>query len=197
MALDAAFMAFGMIGAGLLAYLGHFRSRRARRLPSELQAARLVYAERLFRAIGPVSITARVDLVYRNVLGELVLVELKSRQASRAYLSDVIELSAQRIALMEQMKEPVAQHAYVYTEGTNGRKAAWHRVDLMRPRHLAALALRRESLLAGEANAHGTSAPEICRKCAFRRECRLSRNIPAPSALEDRSTAGILFGRQV
>jgi len=60
MVLEAAFIAFGMIGAGLLAYLGHFRPRRARGLPPELQSARLFYAERLFRAIGPVSITARV-----------------------------------------------------------------------------------------------------------------------------------------
>jgi len=44
-------------------------------------------------------------------VGELVLVEVKTRQPSRAYLSDVIELSAQRIALMERTKEPVALHA--------------------------------------------------------------------------------------
>ncbi len=35
-------------------------------LPPELCGTRLVYAERLFCSLGPVSITAKVDRVYRN-----------------------------------------------------------------------------------------------------------------------------------
>ena len=35
-------------------------------LPPELRGTRLVYAERLFRSLGPVSITAKVDRVYRK-----------------------------------------------------------------------------------------------------------------------------------
>ena len=85
-------------------------------LPPELRTAQLIYAERLFRSTGLVSITAKVDRVYRNGANELVLLELKTRCASRAYLSDVIELSAQRIAVMAQTGEPVSGHGYVLIE---------------------------------------------------------------------------------
>lgn len=102
-------------------------------LPPELCGTRLVYAERLFCSLGPVSITAKVDRVYRNAKEALILVGLKTRKANRAYRSDVIELSAQRLALMGQTGEAVADHAYVLTERPDGRRTGCHRVRLMEP----------------------------------------------------------------
>jgi CRISPR-associated exonuclease Cas4 len=160
---------------GVLAALGwplHRRSHRTRGgLPVELRGARLIHEEQLFRSVGLVSITARVDRVYRKASGELVLLELKTRRASRAYLSDVIELSAQRVAVMTQTGEPVAGHAYVLTQAPEGRTTAWLRVELMTPRDVTALALRRQALLAGEITARCVRSPGICRTCAFQREC--------------------------
>jgi hypothetical protein len=66
--------------------------------PEELRAARLVYAEKTFRADGQPRIIARLDRAYR-VADHLVLVELKNRSIHRTYLSDVIELSAQKLAV--------------------------------------------------------------------------------------------------
>lgn len=140
-------------------------------LPPKLRGTRLVYAERLFRSLGPVLITAKVDRAYRNAKGALVLVELKTRAAHRAYRSDVIELSAQRVALMAQMGESVADHAYVLTERPDGRRWGCHRVRLMEPVDLIALVERREKLLAGKTEPQPTCAPGMCQKCAFVRPC--------------------------
>ena len=140
-------------------------------LPPELRGTRLVYSERLFRSPGPVLITAKVDRVHRKAKGALVLVELKTREVPRAYRSDVIELSAQRVALMAQTGESVADHAYVLTERPDGRRTGCHRVRLMEPVDLIALVARREKLLAGKAEPQPTCAPGMCQKCAFVRPC--------------------------
>ena len=174
MALDVAIITFIAVLASLWLLWCLHSARTVGTLPPELRTARLVYVERLFRSVGPVSISAKVDRVYRNAAGELVLLELKTRRASRAYLSDVIELSAQRIAVMAQTREPVVWHAYVLTEVPEGRRTAWHRVELIPPGDLMALALRRKALLAGEIDAHCARLPGMCRICGFRRECRPS-----------------------
>ena len=145
-------------------------------LPPGLRAARLVFAESLFRSGGEVSITARVDRVYRNAAGVLVLVELKTRHAHRSHWSDVIELSAQRVAVMGQTGQAVAKHAYVLTETPGGRRSGSHRVELMAAEDVMALALRRESLLRGAKEAHRTRVPGLCRTCPFVAECGLPRS---------------------
>ena len=140
-------------------------------LPPELRRARLVYAERLFRSVEAVSVTAKVDRVYRNAAGALVLVELKTRAANRAYWSDVIELSAQRMAVMGQTGEAVADHAYVLAERSDGRRIGWHRVRLMSRSDLITLAARRLDLRAGKIEPQPTCSPGMCAKCAFVRPC--------------------------
>ena len=145
-------------------------------LPWELRAARIVYAENVFRLDGAVSITARVDRVYRNAAGLLVLVELKTRKASVGHWSDVIELSAQRVAVMGQTSQAVAKHAYVLTETPAGRRSGWHRVELMSAEVLMALSLRRESLLRGRTEPEWTRVSGLCRTCPFVIECGSPRS---------------------
>lgn len=141
-------------------------------LPPELRNSQLVHAESQFRSPGLVSISARVDRVYRNPAGVLVLVEMKTRRASRGQASDVIELSAQRVALTGQTGQPVAAHAYVLTQTPAGSWSGAHRVELMSPDEVMALVLRRESLLRGAEAAHRTRAAGLCRTCPFVSECR-------------------------
>jgi hypothetical protein len=140
-------------------------------LPPELRRTRLVYAERLFRSVGAVSITAKVDRVYRNAAGALVLVELKTRTANRAYQSDVIELSAQRVALMAQTGEVVAPHAYVLMESPGVCRTGCQRVRLMAHIDLIALAARRQELFAGKVEPQPTCSSGMCRKCVFVHRC--------------------------
>lgn len=144
--------------------------RRAR-LPPELRSACLVYAERLFQYTGPVSICARVDRVYRNAAGVLVLVELKTRETNRTYQSDVIELSAQRVALMAHTGDVVADYAYIVTERPDGFRMGCHRVRLMAHADVISLAIRRGDLFAGKVEPQAICSSGLCRKCAFVRPC--------------------------
>lgn len=172
MTLEAA----AVICVGVLAVvLGLLRRRRPDSpwagVPLELRRIRPVYAEQLFRSSVMVSITARVDRAYRGEAGALVLVELKTRTRSRVYPSDVIELSAQRLALMGQTGEVVADHAYVLTVGPSGCRTGCHRVRLMADDDVIALVRRREDLLAGKIEPQPACSPGMCRKCSFVRSC--------------------------
>lgn len=139
-------------------------------MPLELRRATLVYAEQLFRASGPVTLTAKVDRAYRASRGHLVLVELKTRRAARPYLSDVIELSAQRVAIMRRTGEDVASHAYVVVQDLAGRRTR-HKVALLSTTEVDELARRREAILDGTLQPRGACVPSLCRQCGFERTC--------------------------
>jgi CRISPR-associated exonuclease Cas4 len=104
----------------------------------------LAFAERLFRSEGPVPLVAKLDRAYRNAAGVLVLIELKTRVTSRAYGSEVIELSAQRLALAAQTGDVVSDYAYVLTQHPDGRRTGWHLVRLLA--HADVVALEAPSL---------------------------------------------------
>lgn len=139
-------------------------------LPRELCRAQLVYAEKLFRATGSVALTAKVDRGYRTPAGIVILVELKCRQQDRVYRSDIIELSAQRMALMAQMRERVALHAYVVVQGPSGYRVA-HRVGLLDVVEVDALISRREAILAGSIAPRPACNPLLCGGCWFKQWC--------------------------
>lgn len=149
-------------------------------MPLELRRATLAYAEQLFRAPGRPMITAKVDRVYRRRDGRLVLVELKTRRMNRVYLSDVIELSAQRVAITRGAGEDVLGHAYVVVQGPTGRRAT-HRVRLLSADELDQLVLRREDVLAGAVRPRLAHMKGLCKTCVFAPECsrgRANRNSP-------------------
>ena len=101
-----------------------------------------------------------------------MLVELKTRAVNRTYLSDVIELSAQRLAMMSQTGEFVADHGYVFTQRLDGSWAGWHRVRLMAQSDVIDLAAKREELIAGKTSPRIRGSQGLCKTCAFRRSCR-------------------------
>ena len=91
-------------GAVALGMLLHLRKRQARGVerrsrPAALRDAELVHIEKTFRATSPVPIAGKLDRAYRLPSGQLVLVELKTRWNGAPNFSDVIQLSAQRVAL--------------------------------------------------------------------------------------------------
>ena len=140
-------------------------------LPRELRDARLLYAERLFTAKGRPSISARVDRAYRVPSGGIVLLELKTRGKDRSYLSDVIELSAQRAAIALQTGETVSDHAYVAVRRPSSAAPRIHRVRLMPIAEVKALAVRRETILLGRLAPGYSGSAAICRRCAFASGC--------------------------
>lgn len=140
-------------------------------LPRELREARLLYAEQLFTAAGQPSISARVDRAYRLPSGAVVLLELKTRAIDRPYLSDLIELSAQRAAVVLQTGETVADHAYVAVRRPGSAVPRFHRVRLMPIAEVKGLAVRRETILVGRLAPSYAGSVEICRRCPFASGC--------------------------
>ncbi|MDE2627621.1 MAG: hypothetical protein KGL99_10765 [Burkholderiales bacterium] len=151
-------------------------------LPRELREARLLYAEQLFAATGLLSISARVDRAYRLPSGVVVLLELKTRAIDRPYLSDVIEMSAQRAAIALQTTETVSDHAYVAVRRSVSAAPSIHRVRLMPIAEVKALALRRETILMGRLAPDYAGSAEICRRCAFASGCKKFKDGAPPQA---------------
>lgn len=142
-------------------------------MPEELKAHMLVYSEQTFRSGDDRPVIARVDRAYRGRNGLIVLVELKTRQADRVHLSDIIEMSAQRVALAGETGEQVARIGWVVVETETGRKA--HRVSLMGSQVVQALGARRAAILAGTTLPEYPATSRPCASCGFRRRCHPRR----------------------
>lgn len=140
--------------------------------PKKLHRAKLIYLEQVFRADGPIPVIAKVDRGYRDEDGLICLVELKTRRANQPYLSDVIELSAQRFALEAQTRNRVADYGYVLIQQPGRRRKTPHRVRLLNREEIIALAKRREAILSGLVRADYACSPGLCRKCAFKSQCK-------------------------
>lgn len=141
--------------------------------PRELAGARLLYMEKQFRVRQPVSLVARIDRAYRAADGTIVLVELKTRWRNRPYATDMVQLSAQRMALEGQTGQPVAEHAFVTvqrpTEEASERRS--HRVQLMEPAKVVALYRRRQDIIAGRVEPRYADPSRACKGCASRARC--------------------------
>ena len=141
--------------------------------PDALRDAELVYMERLFRTSKPVGVVAKIDRAYRLPSGLLVLVELKTRWINQPCLSDVIQLSAQRMAVMGQTGQSVASYGYVMVKAPTRRALPIaHFVKLMTGEQVVALVRRREEILAGRGVLpRKSSSLKTCDACAFRADC--------------------------
>jgi CRISPR-associated exonuclease Cas4 len=162
--------AAGMAAVWAVAYIVGGRAGRVDDwMPDELKDHTLAYSERTFRSGGDRQVVARVDRAYRGSSELIALVELKTRPADRVYPSDIIELSAQRVALEGETGEPVAQVGWVVVESEAGRRA--HRVSLMGSEAVRGLASRRDAILAGTAPPAYPATSRLCASCAYRRRC--------------------------
>ena len=141
--------------------------------PAALRDAELVYMERLFRISTPVGLVAKLDRAYRMPSGLLVLVEFKTRWSNQPCLSDVIQLSAQRMAVMGQTGQSVALYGYVMVKAPTRRALPIaHVVKLMTGEQVTALVRRREEILAGRGVLPRKSLSlKSCDACAFRADC--------------------------
>lgn len=150
------------------------RAHRADRwMPEGLGEARLAYVERTFRSKGPRPVVARVDRAYRSPRGLITLVELKTRAEDRVYASDVIEISAQRLALSSETGERVVPFAFVVVESDSGRISK--RVKLMSTDQVRKLVDRRNDLLEGRLVPRAPAHARLCGKCAHRKRCDFGR----------------------
>jgi CRISPR/Cas system-associated exonuclease Cas4 (RecB family) len=166
------------VGAALWMIVRSILRRRAKAaawLPEELMGSSLAYVERTFRSDATLPIVARVDRAYRSRRGLITLVELKTRREDRVHPSDIIELSAQRLALSSETGESVAPLAFVVVESEGRRKP--QRIKLMSAREVQALVNRREGLLNGWLVPRPPLGPRMCVTCAFRTRCPTGQSV--------------------
>lgn len=140
--------------------------------PRALVRAELVYLEQIFRIREPFQLVAKVDRAYRLPRGTLVLVELKARRQNRLYLSDIIQLSAQRLAIEGQTGEVIEPFAFVSIPRP-GRFGGFqsHRVRLLNAEVLVQIHARRREILAGFEMPSYASSKRACQGCGLRSEC--------------------------
>jgi len=164
------------LAVGLLLALCRRRRSRGKEestwLPSELRSARLIYAEKLFKTWRPFPLSAKVDRAYM-VNATIVLVELKTRAMARMYLSDIIQLSAQRVAIAASTDDQVSSTAYVaIQQHPADRHKTVLKVELLSTTQVVSLARRFEDLCAGRLEPTKTDRSGLCTKCAFVATCK-------------------------
>jgi len=139
--------------------------------PKALQGAPIAFAEAKFVTDKPFPLVAKLDRALR--LGAtLTLAELKTRPTHRIYQSDVIELSAQKLAFEQGAREVVNATAYVVTQNPETGSRHTHAVQLMSNTELTELAHRRNRILSGKELPRITQHRGLCRSCAFFSRCR-------------------------
>jgi hypothetical protein len=186
-------------GAMVLGMLLHLRKRQARGVerrsrPAALRDAELVHVEKTVRTTSPVPIAAKLDRAYRLPSGQLVLVELKTRWNGGPNFSDVIQLSAQWVAVSAATGQTVASEAFVLIARPGIRRSPIaHRVDLLSADQVIALVRRREAILADRISPRYAAEACHCRRCAFKFKCEGGERA-RPSSDGEPAGAGRLTG---
>jgi hypothetical protein len=140
-------------------------------MPRGLRHAQLAFAEKTFRTSQPFELVARADRGYR-LKGELHLIEFKTRTLPVAYSSDVMELSAQRLAIEASTRERVSEIGYVLARDPSIRRQSVSKVRLLPRADVIAVARRREAILTGRVIPRYASSQGLCNHCAYRAECK-------------------------
>ena len=141
-----------------------------RGLPAELRGAEIAYAEKTFRSHSR-RLVATADRAYRTRVG-LQLVELKTRSRDVVYMSDVIELSVQRIALEDETGEAVSEDAWVLVQNSRSGKRRPRKVHLMAIPKITAMRNRYTDLMQGRVDRPAPArSPSQCDQCAHKVRC--------------------------
>lgn len=152
------------------------------RMPTEIARARLVTSEKTYRRGGPRAFYAKVDQGFRTLDGRLVLVDTKNRM--RVTTSDIVQLSAQAVAVRDQMGTRlgrVADYAYIRLQLAGGpptykayRLYPEGVIDQLVDRYHALRLRQRAPVLRPH--------PSRCNGCAFSLPCRAARLPSTPDA---------------
>ena len=139
-------------------------------LPTELRGAEIAFAARTFHSQRG-QLVARLDRAYRTA-GGLQLVELKTRAHATVYMSDVIELSVQRIAVEDEVGESVSRDAWVLVQNSRTGARRPHRVRLMGVDEITAMSERYSAVVRGQVGRPNPSRSiSQCAQCAHKVRC--------------------------
>ena len=168
----AAVGAILLVGVWVVTRQQRLKLREQSWLPEELKAASLEFAERVFYTKWPFRLYAKIDRVYRTADGALVLTELKRRFKRQAYRSDVVELSAQKLAIERGAKRSVAATGFVVVEHPGTSERTPIRVTLLREDELTTLSRRYQLLVNGTVTPDKANDVRLCRSCAYVDRCK-------------------------
>ena len=139
--------------------------------PAGLRDADLICVESQFRSKSRWPIVARVDRAYRLPSGLVVLVELKTRSTAAVRESDVIQLSAQRVAVEDEMRVQVSDEAFVVFPGRHSAPPTSRAVRLMSREQIEAVAARHRRLIDGLDRPQWPDSEHVCHGCGQRAAC--------------------------
>ena len=168
----AAVGAILLVGVWVATRQQRLKLREQSWLPEELKAASLEFAERVFYTRWPFRLYAKIDRAYRTPDGALVLTELKRRFKRQAYRSDVVELSAQKLAIERGAKRSVAATGFVVVEHPGTSERTPIRVTLLREDELTTLSRRYQWLVNGTVTPDKANDVRLCRSCAYVDRCK-------------------------
>jgi len=139
--------------------------------PADLRDADLIWVESQFRSKSRWPIVARVDRAYRLPSGLVVLVELKTRSTATVRASDVIQLSAQRVAVEDELRVQVSVEAFVIFPGRHSAPPTSRAVRLMSREQIEAVAARHRRLINGLDRPQWPDSEHVCHGCGQRAAC--------------------------
>jgi hypothetical protein len=135
-----------------------------------LSSARLVFAEEPFVINDPIALSVRVDRAYDDG-DNLILLELKVRDSRRVYPSDIIELSAQRVAVAHATGRQVSTTGYVLVMPINSNRWDLCAVSLYSEAAIVELITSRRRLLDGTNRPRRIPLTKACKRCEYAIEC--------------------------
>jgi CRISPR-associated exonuclease Cas4 len=139
-------------------------------LPAELRGAEIAFAEVTLRSHRR-RLVARLDRAYRTSDG-LQLVELKTRAHDAVYMSDVIELSVQRIVVEDEAGEQVSGEAWVVVQNSRSGARSPHKVRLLGVREISAMRERYSDVVRGKvARPNPSRSLSQCTQCSHNDRC--------------------------
>lgn len=145
------------------------------RMPAEIATAQLVTSEKTYRRRGERPFFAKVDQGFRTTDGRLVLVETKNRM--RVSLADVVQLSAQSIALHSEVGDTLGRpchYGYIRTQLLGG-PPRYRAFQLYPESVIDQLVDRYQALRLHQRAPEIRPHPSRCGGCAFRLPCRAAR----------------------
>lgn len=143
-------------------------------MPSEIAAGRLVISEKTFYRRGARPFAAKTDQGFLTPAGVIVLVESKTR--SRISSSDLVQISAQAIAVAadNRIRHPVAPWGYIRLAPAGGRPF-YQRVELLPASRVDQLWDRWHALKHRHVVPVYRPDPSRCRTCVLRTKCPASK----------------------
>lgn len=136
-----------------------------------LVKGRLIFAEKTFSINVPIDLTVRVDRVYHDGIA-MTLMEFKTRITDQVYPSDIIELSAQRLAVESSTGERVHSFGYIVLQHPVTRRRTIRKVSLLSAEDVIGIANRQRFLMGGALPPRYAANPECCLRCEYKSECR-------------------------